>query len=66
MTQPEIRKKMLAQGREIVRLQDLNAELEKLCAKAIRELESANLAMQNLLVDMADLDLQRIQRMLDS
>jgi len=66
MTQPEMRKKMLAQGREIVRLQDLNAELEKLCAKAIRELESANLAMQNLLVDMADLDLQRIQRMLDS
>ena len=66
MTQPEMRKKMLAQGREIVRLQDLNAELEKLCAKAIRELEAANLAMQNLLVDMADLDLQRIQRMLDS
>jgi hypothetical protein len=66
MTQAEMRKKMLAQGREIVRLQDLNAELEKLCAKAIRELESANLAMQNLLVDMADLDLQRIQRMLDS
>ena len=66
MTQAEVRKKMLAQGREIVRLQDLNAELEKLCAKAIRELESANLAMQNLLVDMADLDLQRIQRMLDS
>jgi hypothetical protein len=66
MTQLEIRKKMLAQGREIVRLQDLNAELEKLCSKAIRELESANLAMQNLLVDMADLDLQRLQRMLDS
>lgn len=66
MTQVEMRKKMLAQGREIVRLQDLNAELEKLCAKAIRELESANLAMQNLLVDMADLDLQRLQRMLDS
>ena len=66
MTQAEMRKKMLAQGREIVRLQDLNAELEKLCAKAIRELEAANLAMQNLLVDMADLDLQRIQRMLDS
>ena len=66
MTQVEMRKKMLAQGREIVRLQDLNAELEKLCAKAIRELESANLAMQNLLVDMADLDLHRIQRMLDS
>ena len=66
MTQVEMRKKMLAQGREIVRLQDLNAELEKLCAKAIRELESANLAMQNLLVDIADLDLQRIQRMLDS
>ena len=66
MTQAEMRKKMLAQGSEIVRLQDLNAELEKLCAKAIRELESANLAMQNLLVDMADLDLQRIQRMLDS
>ena len=66
MTQAETRKKMLAQGREIVRLQDLNAELEKLCAKAIRELESANWAMQNLLVDMADLDLQRIQRMLDS
>ena len=66
MTQAEMRKKMLAQGREIVRLQDLNAELEKLCAKAIRELEAANLAMQNLLVDIADLDLQRIQRMLDS
>ena len=66
MTQPQMRKKMLAQGREIVRFQDLNAELEKLCAKAIRELESANLAMQNLLVDIADLDLQRIQRMLDS
>jgi hypothetical protein len=66
MTQVEMRKKMFAQGREIVRLQDLNAELEKLCAKAIRELESANLAMQNLLVDMADLDLQRLQRMLDS
>ena len=66
MTQADMRKKMLAQGREIVRLQDLNAELEKLCAKAIRELESANLAMQNLLVDMADLDLQRLQRMLDS
>ena len=66
MTQAEMRKKMLAQGSEIVRLQDLNAELEKLCAKAIRELESANLAMQNLLVDIADLDLQRIQRMLDS
>ena len=66
MTQAEMRKKMLAQGREIVRLQDLNAELEKLCAKAIRELESSNLAMQNLLVDMTDLDLQRIQRMLDS
>ena len=66
MTQIEMRKKMLAQGREIVRLQDLNAELEKLCAKAIRELESANLAMQNLLVDIADLDLQRLQRMLDS
>ena len=66
MTQVEMRKKMLAQGREIVRLQDLNAELEKLCAKAIRELESANLAMQNLLVDMADLDLQRLQRMLNS
>ena len=66
MTQAEMRKKMLAQGSEIVRLQDLNAELEKLCAKAIRELVSANLAMQNLLVDMADLDLQRIQRMLDS
>ena len=66
MTQAEMRKKMLAQGREIVRLQDLNAELEKLCSKAIKELEAANLAMQNLLVDMADLDLQRIQRMLDS
>ena len=66
MTQVEMRKKMLAQGREIVRLQDLNAELEKLCSKAIRELESANLAMQNLLVDMADLDLQRLQRMLNS
>ena len=30
MTQIEMPKKMLAQGREIVRLQDLNAELEKL------------------------------------
>lgn len=66
MTQVEMRNKMLAQGREIVRLQDLNAELEKLCQKAIRELEAANLAMQNLLVDIADLDLQRLQRMLDS
>jgi hypothetical protein len=65
-TMSDMRKKMLEQGREIVRLQDLNAELEKLCSKAIRELESANMAMQNLLVDIADLDLQRLQRMLDS
>jgi hypothetical protein len=61
----DMRKYILDQGREIVRLQDLNAELEKLCSKAIRELESANLAMQNLLVDIADLDLQRLQRMLN-
>jgi len=62
----DMRKKMLDQGREIVRLQDLNAELEKLCSKAIRELESANKAMQNLLIDIAELDLQRIERMLNS
>jgi hypothetical protein len=61
----DMRKKMLAQGREIVRLQDLNAELEKLCSKAIRELESANRAMQNLLIDMAELDLVRLERMLN-
>jgi hypothetical protein len=61
-----MRKKMLEQGREIVRLEDLNLELEKLCQKAIHELESANMAMQNLLVDIADLDLQRLQRMLNS
>tara|TARA_R110000822_G_scaffold275723_1_gene397831 strand:- start:72 stop:272 length:201 start_codon:yes stop_codon:yes gene_type:complete len=66
MTQPEMRKKMLAQGREIVRLQDLNAELEKLCEKAIRELESANLSMSNLLIDIGQLDLERIERMLNS
>jgi hypothetical protein len=66
MTQIDLRKKMLAQGREIVRLQDLNAELEKLCSRAIRELESANSAMQNLLIDIAELDLQRIERMLNS
>ena len=66
MTQIEMRKKMLAQGREIVRLQDLNAELEKLCAKAIRELEAANLAMSNLLIDIGQLDLERIERMLNS
>ena len=62
----EMRKKMLDQGREIVRLQDLNAELEKLCQKAINELESSNRAMQNLLIDIAELDLQRIERMLNS
>ena len=61
----DLRKYILEQGREIVRLQDLNAELEKLCQKAINELESANRAMQNLLVDIADLDLQRLQRMLN-
>jgi hypothetical protein len=61
----DMRKKMLDQGREIVRLQDLNAELEKLCSKAIRELESANKAMQNLLIDMAELDLVRLERMLN-
>lgn len=66
MTQAEMRKKMLAQGREIVRLQDLNAELEKLCAKAIRELEAANLSMSNLLIDIGQLDLERIERMLNS
>jgi len=62
----KMRKKMLAQGREIVRLQRLNAELEKLCQKAINELESSNRAMQNLLIDIAELDLQRIERMLNS
>jgi len=61
----DMRKKMLDQGREIVRLQDLNAELEKLCSKAINELESANRAMQNLLIDMAELDLVRLERMLN-
>ena len=66
MTQIEMRKKMLAQGREIVRLQDLNAELEKLCAKAISELESTNLSMSNLLIDIGQLDLERIERMLNS
>ena len=66
MTQIEMPKKMLAQGREIVRLQDLNAELEKLCAKAISELESANLSMSNLLIDIGQLDLERIERMLNS
>ena len=66
MTQIEMRKKMLAQGREIVRLQDLNAELEKLCAQAISELESANLSMSNLLIDIGQLDLERIERMLNS
>jgi len=62
----EMRKKMLAQGREIVRLEDLNAELEKLCSRAIRELESANKAMQNLLIDLAEIDLERLERMLNS
>jgi hypothetical protein len=62
----EMRKKMLDQGREIVRLQDLNAELEKLCQKAINELESANRAMQNLLIDLAEIDLERLERMLNS
>jgi len=66
MTQVDLRKKMLAQGREIVRLQDLNVELEKLCSRAIRELESANLSMQNLLIDLAQLDLERLERMLNS
>ena len=66
MTQAEMRKKMFAQGREIVRLQDLNAELEKLCSKAIRELEAANLSMSNLLIDIGQLDLERIERMLNS
>ena len=66
MTQIEMRKKMLAQGREIVRWQDLNAELEKLCQKAISELESANLSMSNLLIDIGQLDLERIERMLNS
>ncbi len=61
----DMRKYILEQGREIVRLQDLNAELEKLCSKAIRELESANKAMQNLLIDMAELDLVRLERMLN-
>jgi len=64
-TMSDMRKYILEQGREIVRLQDLNAELEKLCSKAIRELESANLAMQNLLIDLAELDLQRLERMLN-
>jgi len=62
----EMRKKMLAQGREIVRLEDLNAELEKLCSRAIRELESANKAMQNLLIDLAEIDLERLERMFNS
>jgi hypothetical protein len=65
-TMSDMRKYILEQGREIVRLQDLNAELEKLCSKAIRELESANRAMQNLLIDIAELDLQRLERMLNS
>ena len=51
----DMRKKMLEQGREIVRLQDLNAELEKLYQKAINELESANRAMQNFVTDLVDL-----------
>jgi len=62
----DMRKKMLEQGREIVRLQDLNAELEKLCQKAINELESANKAMQNLIADIAEDNLNRIERMLNS
>ena len=66
MTELNLRKKMLAQGREIVRLEDLNAELEKLCSRAIRELESANRAMQNLLIDLAEIDLERLERMLNS
>ena len=66
MSELDLRKKMLAQGREIVRLEDLNAELEKLCSRAIRELESANLSMQNLLIDLAQLDLERLERMLNS
>jgi len=66
MREVDLRKKMLDQGREIVRLQDLNAELEKLCQKAINELESANRAMQNLLIDLAEIDLERLERMLHS
>ena len=62
----EMRKKMLAQGREIVRLQDLNAELEKLCREALNELQSSNLAIQNLIADIAEDNLNRIERMLNS
>ena len=61
----EMRKKMLAQGREIVRLQDLNAELEKLCREALNELQSSNLAIQNLIADIAEDNLNRIERMLN-
>jgi hypothetical protein len=62
----DMRKKMLEQGREIVRLQDLNAELEKLCREALSELQSSNLAIQNLIADIAEDNLNRIERMLNS
>ena len=61
----DMRKKMLEQGREIVRLQDLNAELEKLCREALNELQSSNLAIQNLIADIAEDNLNRIERMLN-
>lgn len=61
----DMRKKMLEQGREIVRLQDLNAELEKLCREALNELQSSNLAIQNMIADIAEDNLNRIERMLN-
>jgi hypothetical protein len=62
----DLRKKMLEQGREIVRLQDLNAELEKLCRDAINELQASNLAIQNLITDLAELNLEQIQKLVNS
>ena len=62
----DMRKKMLDQGREIVRLQDLNAELEKLCRDAINELQASNLAIQNLITDLAELNLEQIQKLVNS
>jgi hypothetical protein len=62
----DMRKKMLEQGREIVRLQDLNAELEKLCRDAISELQASNLAIQNLITDLAELNLEQIQKLVNS
>ena len=66
MREVDLRKKMLVQGREIVRLQDLNAELEKLCREALNELQSSNLAIQNLIADIAEDNLNRIEKMLNS